>query len=265
VYDLRQRVVTTAADLRRLAELALSDDYQSVPWTQGEPRPVALLDGVAEDQTLVLYGNQEGGRVQGTFAPREGVLLDMTRHLHGVVVPSLARQVRDSQRTAVRLAEEQERLREAATRAEAANDEARTRIVRETEPECIRQLSVAVAEVTRQRDQAARDGDQAMRRIDALARERDRLARQYSELSLRLDRRERERTAERGSVFPQVATAPPRRPRRRSGAGRLLRGLLTVVVGAVIGCLLASQILYDDAWSIIRQAVQAISTTLRTH
>ncbi|HEY9472616.1 MAG TPA: protein kinase, partial [Mycobacteriales bacterium] len=168
VYDPEQRVVTTAADLRgRLAELAVPDDYQPVFWRQGQPRVAALLDGVTDEQALVFYLAQEGGRAQSLFAARGDVLLDVTRHLHQVVVPALAQQVRDSQRTAVRLAERQERMSEQEPWT-AGEDLARTRVIQQTEAERSRQLAVAVAEVTRQRDQAARDRDQAIRRTEAL-------------------------------------------------------------------------------------------------
>ncbi|HEX5496989.1 MAG TPA: protein kinase [Mycobacteriales bacterium] len=268
VHDPEQRVVTTAADLRRrLADLALSDDYRPVPWRQGEPRVAALLDGVVESQTLVLYVAQEGGRVQGLFAPRKDVLLDVSRHLHRVVVPALAQQVRDSQRTAVMLAERQERMAEQAGGQE-DDDPARTRIIRETEAQRSRQLAVAVAEVTRQRDHAARDRDQALRRNDALAAERDRLAIRYADMSYRLERLEQERTEARPAAYPPGLVAGGPRPAaraRRSGIGYVLWGVVAIMLGAVVGTLVASQIIYHDPWSIITKAVDAVSAAPNRH
>lgn len=269
VCDPEQRVVTTAADLRgRLAELAMSDDYQAVSWRQGEPRIAALLDGVTHDRALVLYFAQEGGRAQGVFAPRGGVLLGVTRHLHQVVVPALAQQVRDSQRTAVLLAERQERMSEQEARF-SDDDMVRTKVIRETEAQRSRQLAVAVAEVTRQRDQAARDRDQAIRRNDALAAERDRLAARYADLAFRLERLEQERVDGRGGGYPVPMTVDESQLRpaapRRSGLGCLLWGLVAITLGAVVGTLLASQIIYHDPWSIITKAVDALSSTTNRH
>lgn len=272
VLDPEQRVVTTAADLRsRLAELALSDDYRSVPWVQGAPRVVALLDGVVDHQTLVLYLAQEGGRAQGRFAPRGDVLLDTTRHLHQGIVPALAQQVRDSQRAAVRLAEEQERMREAAARsAPTADAAAQTRVIREKEMERTRQLSVAVAEVTRQRDQAARERDRAARRSETLMAERDRIAGQYAELSRRLDRLERTPPRQQVVAYPPAQVAPRpvapvapvrgKAPRRRSGVG-CLAWFWALVFGLLLGTVIASQILYDDPWSIFVKVFHAIPST----
>ncbi len=288
VHDPGQRVVTTAADLRRrLAELAVPEDYQPVFWRQGQPRLAALVDGVTDEQVLVFYLDQEGGRAQSLFASRGDLLLDVARHLHHVVVPSLAQQVRDSQRAAVRLAELQERMGH--VMAEAANNGlARTRVLPPSEAQRGRQLAVAVAEVTRQRDQAARDRDravrerdqavrdrdQAIRRNDVLTAERDRLAQRHADLSYRLELLERERSEERAAGYrPPAGSAPvaPATPvarvlvQRRSLFGRLVRSLLVILVGAVVGALLASQILYDDAWAILSRAVDAISSTTHRH
>ncbi len=140
VHDPDQRAVTTAGQLRRrLAELALSDDYAGVPWTDRQPRIAAVLDlggqagrptaqlepptgdapapatdlatldaGAVAGEMLVLYLTREGGRVHGRIIPSDSPLLPVTRHLSDVVVPSLAQQVRDSQRAVVRLAAEQQ-------------------------------------------------------------------------------------------------------------------------------------------------------------
>lgn len=277
VHDPDQRVVTTAADLRRrLSELALTEDYLSVPWPAGEPRVCALLDGVQDDRTLMMYLTQESGRVTGTFVPRGDVLLGVARHAHTGVVPALAQQVRDSQRAAVRLAEEQDRLREQAART-GPPDEGRTEMIRrESELDRTRQLSVAVAEVTRQRDQAALDRDRAVRRGDALVVERDRLARQYTDLSRRLDRLEQDRVSGRVAgppvvVHPQpvpIATydPPPMAPQpRKSRLGCLVWSILTILVAAMIGTAAASQIIYADPWQIFSDAVDALSRRVGEH
>jgi Protein kinase domain len=139
-HEPDQRVVTSAAQLRRrLAELALSDDYAGVPWTDRQPRMVAVLDlggptdrpaaalesptgddpapatdlttldaGATAGEVLVLYLTREGGRVHGRVIPSDSPLLPSARHLSDVVVPALAQQVRDSQRAVVRLAAEQQ-------------------------------------------------------------------------------------------------------------------------------------------------------------
>ncbi|HEY9474992.1 MAG TPA: hypothetical protein VIS06_14210, partial [Mycobacteriales bacterium] len=115
-----------------------------------------------------------------------------------------------------------------------------------------------------------RDRDQAIRRTEALVAERDRLAHRYTDLSYRLEVLERERSEERAVGYPPPATSapvvvPPVRRTRRSPFRRLVWGLFTILLGAVIGTLLASQILYDDPWFIITRAVDVISSTTHRH
>src|SRR4029453_3615326 len=81
----------------------------------GAPRVVAVLTpdpGVRSEETraLVLYLTRPGGRVQGTFAEPDGVLLEAIRHLHETAVPALAQQARDAKRGAPRAAEERDEL-----------------------------------------------------------------------------------------------------------------------------------------------------------
>jgi Protein kinase domain len=248
-HDPAERAVSTAADLRaRLSELALGDDYAGVAWPDGQPRVVAVLDlgraqpavPAAEETprtavesaesaepaepapqpaepaaqqagTLVLYLDREGGRVHGAVLPGGGLLLAATRHLVDVAVPSLAQQARDSQRAVVRLADDRVR-----TRAPLPPDDAgpSTVIVDANDMELTRELSVAVADMTRERDEIADD--------------RDRLRRQYTDLARRLERLERDReqraraivdapTAVLHPVRPDAVTTAPVRSPGRSG------------------------------------------------
>ena len=311
VHEPEHRVVTTAAELRRrLAELALPDDYAGVPWNDRAPRLVAALDlagspgsepdspvgvgspvgvdaavgmdgpygadgasrvngpygadgagrmngannsnvanganianeasrpnrvnepysangtaaGGAQEAgsgagpaVLVLTMTAEGGRVSGTVV-RDRLLLAAARHLTDDVIPSLAQQVRDSQRAL------------AASSSYSPDEEAaRTYVVQAVEIEHTRQLSVAVADVTRQRDRLAADRDRLTRHRDELADERDRLRRDYSDLARRLERLERGQLPPYGSseptmVIPAQRSAarpvpPPARGNGWSGAG----------------------------------------------
>ena len=262
VHEPEHRVVTTAAELRRrLAELALPDDYAGVPWTDRAPRLVALLDlaaepppaeppvaqtpvaetpvagppvaepanaepasvgaanagavvgsAVAEPAVLVLTMTAEGGRVSGLLV-RDRLLLSAARHLTEDVVPCLAQQVRDSQRALVRLADEQERLRGLAASSVSPEEEAaRTEVVQAVEIEHTRQLSVAVADVTRQRDRLVADRDRLTRHRDELAEERDRLRRDYGDLARRLERLERGQLPPRYSSSEETLVIPAQRP-----------------------------------------------------
>jgi hypothetical protein len=300
-HDPDERVVSTAGALRlRLAELALADDFLGVPWTDGRPRVVAVLDrgrhpgaaGVGSDPgpagpapmapmppvdpmpaaevlegelagvsapaadayqpagwappasatepdgdavqhgavepapsavepagdrgALLLYLTQEGGRVHGAVVPAEGLLLEAARHLSEVAVPSLAQQVRDSQRAVVRLVDEHERLRARAV-PQAEEEAARTLIVGAAEVERTRELTVAVADVTRQRDRLAQDRDRLARHRDELAEERDRLRQQYTDLARRLDRVERNQDR-RDRDLGEAPTAVVFRPSDLAGA-----------------------------------------------
>jgi Protein kinase domain len=210
-HDPAERVVSTAAELRRrLAELALPDDYAGVAWTDAAPRVVAVLN-VGREQQLLLTMTQEGGRVAGSLLTG-GLLVSATRHLAEVVVPSLAQQVRDSQRALVRLASAP-----AAMTQPRDDDGTQTIVVEAAELEHTRELSIAVADVTRQRDRIALDRDRLARHRDELAEERDRLRRDYANLTRRLDRLEhdqRQRTQPQPPVavpaVPGVPTHPPR-------------------------------------------------------
>jgi serine/threonine protein kinase len=287
-HDPDDRLVSSAGALRlRLAELALADDYLGVPWADGRPRVVAVLDlgqrtpptdpppadpapadpdrpagptpepeptldlpvprpepaaphpdgpttalvradGPARE-ALLLYLTQDGGRVHGTVMPADGLLLAAARHLAEVAVPSLAQQVRDSQRAVLRLVDEQQRLRERAGPAPArpVEDAASTLIVGAAEVERTRELTVAVADVTRQRDRLARDRDRLTRHRDELAEERDRLRQQYTDLARRMDRLERDQRHDRdqrrrGRDFDEAPTTElpwtvaPVRPTQRA-------------------------------------------------
>jgi serine/threonine protein kinase len=180
------------------------------PAPRVEAEPPTAVEPAAGREVLLLYLTQEGGRVQGAVVPAEGLLLAAARHLSEVAVPSLAQQVRDSQRAVVRLVDEHERLR--ARSAPRVEDEAaRTLIVGATEMERTRELTVAVADVTRQRDRLAQDRDRVARHRDELAVERDRLRQQYGDLARRLDRLERDQDR-RDRDLGQASTAVFRRP-----------------------------------------------------
>lgn len=231
-----------------------------------EPEPPTAVEPAAGGrEALLLYLTQEGGRVQGAVVPADGLLLAATRHLSDVAVPSLAQQVRDSQRAVVRLVDEQERLR-ARSGPQAEDEAARTLIVGAAEVERTRELTVAVADVTRQRDRLAQDRDRLARHRDELAEERDRLRQQYADLARRLDRLERHqqrrdrdldaaaaarsrreetpveppRPPVRGGttgwpVEPPavIRVEPPRRRRRGRGRGLVFTLLLLFVLGMV--------------------------------
>jgi Protein kinase domain len=255
-HDPQQRAVSTAADLRgRLSELALAGDFDGVPWTDGRPRVVAVLDlgadrpdaggldpvtrpgqppalaaparsGLEPGQpttrvgtlgeapadlvaeppepgrvapapdgvpALVLYLTQPGGRVHGAVLPSGGLLLEATRHLAEQVVPVLARQARDQAR---RSQESSRQVTKALAPHEPRpgvrpqDDVAATIGVGRNDR--TRELTVAVADVTKQRDRLAGERDQLARHRDEVAGERDRLRQQYTDLARRLDRIERD-------------------------------------------------------------------------
>ncbi len=234
-YEPSERAVTTAAELRRrLGELVLPEDYGSVPWSDDGPRVVATLP--VDGQMLALYQTQPLGRVQGAFVGVSGLLLDANRHLTRVVVPSLAQQARDGRRAAVRLAAEQDRVREIEERL-AADEGPQTQIVLEVEAERTRQLSLAMAEVTQERDQ---------------------LRRQYDELSRRLERLERDshiRALPVRDVLAQPtrpalvlpATARARYRRSRFGwPGRLAFVLLVLILAVLAGTVAAAYLFHTD-------------------
>jgi serine/threonine protein kinase len=317
-HDPQQRAVSTAADLRgRLSDLALAGDFDGVPWTDGRPRVVAVLDlgadrpdaggldpitrpgpppaldgparsGLEPGQpttrvgtlgeaptdlvaeppeparaagtpgtgpqrpttpdgvpALVLYLTQPGGRVHGAVLPSGGLLLEATRHLAEQVVPTLAKQARDHAR---RTQESSRQVTKALPPhqprpgARPPDDVAATIAVGRSDR--TRQLTVAVADVTRQRDALAGERDQLARHRDEVAGERDRLRQQYTDLARRLDRLERDnhrrdrdmsaaptavyRAAEpllgtrreAVPVVPSVAPVAEDPPKRRPAAGR---------------------------------------------
>jgi hypothetical protein len=191
------------------------------------PAAAAPIDPApaAGREALLLYLTQEAGRVHGTVVPAEGLLLEATRHLADVVVPSLAQQVRDSQRAVVRLVDEHERLR-VGSMPRVDDEPGRTLVVGAAEIERTRELTVVVADVTRQRDRLAQDRDRLARHRDELAGERDRLRQQYTDLARRLDRlerdqdrRERDQGAASTLVFrrPDLTEPPAVRPAVRGG------------------------------------------------
>jgi hypothetical protein len=239
-YEPHARAVHTAAELRRrLAELVLPEDYESVPWPDDGPRIVATLP--VDGQVLTLYQTQPLGRVQGAFVGTPGLLLDANRHLARVVVPSLAQQVRDGRRAATRLAAEQERLREIEERL-AADEGPPTQIVLAAEAARTRQMSVAMAEVTRERDQ---------------------LQRQYDELAGRLERLERDSDRRPATVPARDRFAPSVRPAAAATQGRgrprfgwLVRlwfVLVVLAVAVLAGMVAAAYLFHTDPVEAVRQ------------
>ena len=245
-------------------------DPAPAPRAYGDPAPLAdrrndaMPAAASRGEVLVLYLTREGGRVHGAVLPGGGLLLDATRHLTDVAVPSLAQQVRDSQRALARRLDEQERLRAAGT-AERLPDDAgsSTMIVDPNDADLTRELSVADA--IRQRDQVLRD--------------RDRLRQQYADLAHRLDRLERDRaqseragldspTAVLRAVVPGRAadrsTAPIRtvrpaaqpRRRRRHPVRTAVLLLVLLVVAAALGGLAVALATGRDPVDVLRQAVQ---------
>jgi hypothetical protein len=242
-------------------------------------------DGASRAGVLVLYLNRDGGRVHGAVLPGSGLLLAAIRHLVDVAVPSLAQQARDSQRAVVRLVDDQQR-----TRAVAPPDDAgpSTVIIDPNDMELTRELSVTVADVTRQRDQIAEDRDRLARRRDELTVERDRLRQHYTDLSRRLDRLERDGeqrervlvdppTAVMRAVRPDaVTTAPVRSPgrspvpprpvppvvaprRRRHPILRTTLFLLVLLlVAAAVGILAVGLATHHTPMTLLHDLVQAV-------
>jgi hypothetical protein len=159
-----------------------------VPAPRGE-----LAEPATAGEVLVLYQTGESGRVHGAVLPDAGLLLAATRHLTEVAVPALAQQVRDSQRAVLRLVDEQERTPGGKAGPKSDDSGPQTVIVDPDDMELTRELTVAVAGVTRQRDELAQDRDRLVRHRDELTAERDRLRQQYVDLAHRLDRLEAER------------------------------------------------------------------------
>jgi serine/threonine protein kinase len=255
VYEPDERPVRTAAQLRhRLAELVLSEDYESVPWSDDGPRIIAVLP--ADDQILALYQTKPLGRVQGAFVGRPGLLLDANRHLTDVVIPSLAQQARDGKRAVARLAAQAERLREIEERL-SDQDGPSTQLVLDAELEHTRQIAMALAEVTR---------------------ERDRLRQRAAEMARRLERLERGGTRAQGQGQGQVApvpaggtgaprapvtagqptgqptaTTPPRRQPRFGWFGQLLLTFAVLTLAVVLGMVVAAYTFHTDPLEVIIQ------------
>ena len=249
------RSVTTAAELRRrLAELAVPQDYLGVPWLPGAPRLVAVLSpdpGLRSKETraLVLYLTRPGGRVHGTFAEPDGVPLEALRHLHETAVPALAQQVRDAQRGAARAAEERDELQKELGRIAASGPS--TEIMDSSAPtEQIKRLSAEVTTAVRQRDE--------------LTRERDRLAREQYALARRVEQLEREpvRSAVPGHDYDYDYETYQQRSRGRSALGCFFVVALALVIALSIALLVGSGLAGDPPQDVLDHVVNRISDAI---
>jgi hypothetical protein len=92
---------------RRLSELAIPEDYVGVPWTDGAPRIVAMLqdEKSAVTEGRVCCTDRAGGRSSPRWS-RPVIRCWPRCDLHGTAVPALAQQVRDAQRNAARLTDD---------------------------------------------------------------------------------------------------------------------------------------------------------------
>jgi hypothetical protein len=242
--------VTTAAELRRrLAELAVPEDYVGVPWLPGAPRLVAVLTpdpGLRSEETraLVLYLTRPGGRVQGTFAEPDGVLLDAIKHLHETAVPALAQQVRDAQRGAARAAAERDELQQEVGQLAAGGPS--TEIMDKSAPtEQIKRLSAEVTTAIRQRD--------------ALTRERDRLAREQYALARRVEQLEREPVQ---SAAPGYGYETYQRSPGRNALGCFFVVVLALVIALSIALLVGSSLAGDPPQDVLDHVVNRISNAI---
>ena len=247
------RSVTTAAELRRrLAELAVPEDYVGVPWLPGAPRLVAVLSpdpGLRAEETrpLVLYLTRPGGRVQGTFAEPDGVLLEAIRHLHETAVPALAQQVRDAQRGAARAAEERDELQQEVGLLAASGP--RTEIMDKSAPtEQIKRLSAEVTTAIRQRDE--------------LTRERDRLARERYALARRVEQLEREPARSAAPRYGYDYETYQQPSRGRSALGCFFVVALALVIALSIALLVGSGLAGDPPQDVLDHVVNRISDAI---
>jgi serine/threonine protein kinase len=247
------RSITTAAELRRrLADLAVPEDYVGVPWLPGAPRLVAVLSadqsaGPADANALVLYLTRPGGRVQGTFAEPGGVLLAATRHLHETAVPALAQQVRDAQRAAARAAEERDNLQNEVGRLAASGPA--TEIMDPAAPtEQIKRLSAEVTSAIRQRDE--------------LTRERDRLARERYALTRRIEQLQREAARPPVPHYDYDYSAYPTRSRGRRALGCFFIVLLALTIATSLALLVGSGLAGDPPQDVLEHVVDRIRNTV---
>jgi serine/threonine protein kinase len=245
------RSVTTAAELRRrLAELAVPEDYVGVPWLPGAPRLVAVLSpdpGLRSEETraLALYLTRPGGRVQGTFAEPDGALLEAIKHLHETAVPALAQQVRDAQRGAARAAAERDELQQEVGRLAAIGPS--TEIMDRSAPtEQIKRLSAEVTTAIRQRDE--------------LSRERDRLAREQYALARRVEQLEHEpaRSAAPGYGYETYERPSP----GRNALGCFFVVVLALVIALSIALLVGSGLAGDPPQDVLDHVVNRISDAI---
>ncbi len=233
----QRRTITTAAELRRrLADLAIPEDYVGVPWLPGAPRIVAVLQGADAAGRLILYLTRPGGRVQSVFVAPD-VLLDVARHLHETAVPALAQQVRDAARAASRAAEERDRLQAELARLAAGGPD--TEIVDAAAPTAqIQRLSSEVTTVIRQRDELTRERDR-------LSLEHTALIRQVEQLQQELTRRQAVASAqvEAAGYYAPYEQPPSGRAQARTAVGCALIVGLALVIALSIGLLVASAII----------------------
>lgn len=262
VFEPERRRVTTAAQLRRrLAEIAVSEDYLGVPWGDHAPRVVALFDGdPAADgpgMAILMYVTHPHGRVQGTLVAAADITLDAVKHLHGVAVPALAQQVRDAQRTANRYAEERDQLRDELERRAEQGDGGATQLVEQVDTGKLKAVNAELTSVTQRVQQLGRDRDRLIREIDEVAAARDRLSaerdalsREAAELVKRMNRMATQ-PPQAGTTYLPTRQPPPRRP-RASAAAVFLRVVVVLVLVILVGIVVLSQWWHVDPIDVVR-------------